>query len=332
MTAAGSGRRGDPAATVPEAEFRSYYGQPIIKAPTWKTPDVPLYLLFGGTAGATAVMAVLAEATGRQRLARAGAVAAAATAASGTIALIHDLGRPARFLYMLRVARPTSPLSMGSWLLAAFGTLSGVAGTTAVTGWFPRLGRAAGWAAGLLGPAMMTYPAVLFADTAVPAWHEAYRELPFLFAGSALASGAGVGLLAAPTGESAPARRLAVAGAALEFAAERRLEGRLGALAEPYRQGAAGRWLRAGRALSVAGALGALAGRRSRVAAAVSGAALLAGAFCVRFGVFEAGRASARDPRYTVVPQRARLAARNGDGKLGEAKLGGAKFGGAKEE
>ena len=41
--------------------------------------------------------------------------------------------------------------------------------------------------------------------------------------------------------------------------------------------------------------------------AAVSGAALLAGSVCTRFGVFEAGQASAKDPKYTVVPQRERL-------------------------
>ena len=35
----------------------------------------------------------------------------------GTAALIADLGRPSRFFNMLRVFRPTSPMSMGSWLL-----------------------------------------------------------------------------------------------------------------------------------------------------------------------------------------------------------------------
>ena len=41
---------------VPEAEFRSYYGRQILKTPTWKTPDVPLYLFLGGMAGCSAVL------------------------------------------------------------------------------------------------------------------------------------------------------------------------------------------------------------------------------------------------------------------------------------
>ena len=36
---------------MPEAEFTSYYGRPILKAPVWKQPDVPLYLFLGGLAG-----------------------------------------------------------------------------------------------------------------------------------------------------------------------------------------------------------------------------------------------------------------------------------------
>lgn len=293
---------------VPRAEFQSYYGKPVIKAPTWKSPDVPVYLFLGGLAGACSVMAAVAGAAGQPRLARAGSIAAGIGAAGGTVALVHDLGRPARFLNMLRVFRPTSPLSMGSWLLASFGTLSGAAAASTVTGVAPRLGRLAGAGAALLGPPMMTYTAVLVADTAVPAWHEAYRELPFLFAGSALASGAGVGLLAAPPRQAGPARGMAVTGVALELAAERRLSSRLGMLAEPYHQGRAGRWMKLGRALTLAGTVASLAGRRSRWVSALSGAALLAGSLSTRFGVFEAGKASAADPKYTVVPQRARLA------------------------
>jgi hypothetical protein len=101
---------------------------------------------------------------------------------------------------MLRVIKPTSPLSVGSWILSPFSALAAVAAGSEVTGWFPRLGRLAGAGAGVLGPAMCTYTAVLLADTATPAWHEGYRELPILFAGSALTSGAGAALVAAPPG------------------------------------------------------------------------------------------------------------------------------------
>lgn len=156
---------------------------------------------------------------------------------------------------------------------------------------------------------MASYTAALIADTAVPAWHEGHRELPFLFVGSAASAGAGFGLLAAPLIENAPAQRLAVVGAVAELVAEQLLERRLGMVAETMRVGTAGRRLKAAKALTVAGALGAATvARRHRVAAALTGGALLAGSALTRFGIFAAGMASAQDPRYTVEPQRARLA------------------------
>lgn len=301
-------------AMVPEVEFRSYYGQPVIKPPAWKSPDVPAYFFLGGLAGATSAMAALAELTGRHRLARPGYLVAAAGAAAGTGALIHDLGRPERFLNMLRVVKPTSPLSIGSWLLAAFGTLAGAAAASELTGLLSGPARLAKAGAALLGPAIMTYPAVLVADTAVPAWHAAYRQLPFVFAGGSLLSAGGIGLLAAPPRQAGPARTLVLCGAALEFAGETAIGARLGLVGEPYRRGRAGWWMRAGRLLSAAGTASAFTGRRSRLVTVLSGAALLAGSLCTRFGVFEAGRASAKDPKYTVVPQRERLARRNSGG------------------
>jgi hypothetical protein len=189
-----------------------------------------------------------------------------------------------------------------------------------LTPWLPRRGplglarralpassRAAGLAAAVAAPALATYTAVLLADTAAPSWHEAYPELPFVFAGSALASAAGVGLLAVPPGDAGAARRLAVAGAAMELTAVHRIETCKGLLSEPYRLGRAGRLLRTARALTVAGVTGALLGRRNRLISALSGVALLAASVATRFGIFDAGVASAKDPKYTVVPQRERL-------------------------
>jgi Polysulphide reductase, NrfD len=295
---------------VPRAEFRSYYGRPILKEPTWLQPDVPLYLFLGGMAGSSASMAGLADLTSRPGLARVCYVAAAGGAAASVIALIHDLGRPTRFLNMLRVVKVTSPLSVGSWILSPFSGVSAAAAASRLTGWFPTLGRLAGGVSAVLGPAMCTYTAVLLADTAVPAWHEAYPELPFLFAGSAMASGGGMALLAAPHHEQGPARRMAVAGVGLELAAGHRVEHGHGIACEPYRTGRAGTLLKVARALNVAGAGLALLGRRSRVASALAGGALLAASACTRFGVFNAGMESARDPKYVVIPQRERLAAR----------------------
>jgi hypothetical protein len=311
-------RRGGDRVMVPEAEFRSYYGRPIVREPTWKY-DIPAYLFTGGLAAGSALLGVGGDATGRPALRRVGRLAAVGALGASAYFLVNDLGRPQRFHHMLRVAKPTSPMSMGTWILTGFGTAAGVAAAGELAGYLPRrgvlgvasrvlppAGRLGGIAAAGLAPALATYTAVLLADTALPSWHEAYPQLPFVFAGSALASGAGIGLIAAPTAQAGPARRMAMAGALLELAGAHRVETRLGLLSEPYRTGRAGRLLRTGRALTAAGVAGALLGRRSRVLSALSGAALLAASVATRFGIFAAGVASARDPKYTVVPQRAR--------------------------
>jgi hypothetical protein len=112
----------------------------------------------------------------------------------------------------------------------------------------------------------------------------------------------------APVGQATPARRMALGGAALALVMEQRMERSMGLSAETLHAGKAQRLFNASRALSIGGALGTIAlGRRNRAAAAACGAALFVGSACMRFAVFEAGQASARDPRYTVVPQRERL-------------------------
>ncbi|MFE5533052.1 NrfD/PsrC family molybdoenzyme membrane anchor subunit [Embleya sp. NPDC056538] len=302
---------------VPKVETTSYYGRPIIKAPVWAATDIAGYVFLGGLAGVSSLLAAGAEATGRPALARTGKVAALGGISLSVVALVHDLGRPGRFVNMLRVFKPTSPMNMGSWLLAAYGPPAGVAATTDVSGRLPGLGRAATTVAALLGPAVATYTAVLFADTAVPAWHEGHRELPFLFAGSAAGAASGLALLTVSPHEAAPARRIAIGGALLDLLAARRMRAGMGIVAETYRAGRAGRLTRAAEALTVTGAVaaalsGVIRGRPTtrRVTAAVAGTALLAGSVCTRFGVFAAGMASAQDPKYTVIPQHERRAAR----------------------
>ena len=180
-----------------------------------------------------------------------------------------------------------------------------------LTGRLPRLGRLAGIGAAVLGPPLATYTAALVANTAVPAWHEAHRELPFVFGGSGMVAAGGLGMLLAPHAESGPAVRMAVAGASVETAALRLMHRRLGMLlAEPYHQGRSGRLMRVAERLTIAGVALSVPGLRSPAARRLAGASFLAGSVATRFGVFEAGLASARDPKYTVVPQRERLAAR----------------------
>ncbi|MCK7622518.1 polysulfide reductase NrfD [Streptomyces sp. RS10V-4] len=311
MTAREGRRGGGERPVVPRAGFTSYYGRPVLNAPTWEARDIAGYLFLGGLAGSSSLLAAGAHRTGRPRLGRAAKAGACGGAALSLAALVHDLGRPARFLHMLRVLKPTSPMNLGSWLLAGYAPLAAGAALSDLSGRYRRAGAAATAGAAALGPAVTTYTAVLLSDTAVPSWHAAYRQLPFAFAGSGATAAAGLGLLAAPVREAGPARRLALFGAALETAATSLLERRTGLAAEPYRTGRARPLMRAARALTAGGALLAAGpGRRSRGAAAVAGAALLTGSAALRFGVFHAGVASAEDPRYTVVPQRERLRAR----------------------
>jgi formate-dependent nitrite reductase membrane component NrfD len=300
-------RRGEQA-NVPDAQFTSYYGKPVINAPVWKAPDIAGYLFLGGLAGASSVVAAGAHATARPTLARASKLGAFAAISGGAVALVHDLGKPARFVNMLRTFKPTSPMSVGSWLLAAYGPMAAAAAGSAATGRLPAVGAGATAGAGMLGPLVAAYTAALISDTAVPAWHEAHREMPYLFVASAASAAGGLGMVAAPLSESAPARYTGLLGAAAEIAALRRAEHRLGPLAEPYRTGNGGRLVRAAEQVSAASiALGLVAGGRNRAAAVASGTALLAGSALMRFGIFAAGIDSANDPRYTVEPQRARL-------------------------
>ena len=296
---------------VPKAEFKSYYGRPIIKEPVWEVPDVPGYLFFGGLAGASSVLAAGAQLTGRHGLARVSKLAALGGIGLSAMFLIHDLGRPARFHHMLRVFKLSSPMSVGSWILSAYGPMAGAAAVSDLTGILPPAGAAATTAAAALGPAVATYTAVLLCDTAVPAWHQAHQEMPYVFVGSAASAAGGLGLLAAPPGEQEPARRLAIIGSVAELAARQLLERRLGDQAEPYHQGKSGRLLKAAELLTATGAAGAALTRRTRIGSALSGLTLLAASALTRYGIFEAGMASARDPKYTVVPQRERQSAQS---------------------
>ena len=288
----------------------SYYGKPIINPPVWEELDIAGYLFAGGLAGASSLLAAGGELSHRPRLARRCKLCASAAIGASLGALIHDLGRPARFINMMRVFKPTSPMSVGTWILAVYAPLNFAGSASELTGMAPRAGRIAGLSAGLLGPAVASYTAALICDTAVPAWHEAYREMPFVFVGSAASAGAGFALMAAPMDEAGPAQRLALIGALTEYISVRLLEKRLGMIAGAVQEGTAGTRLKIAKGLTAAGVIGAgTVARRSRVGAALTGASLLAGSGFARFGLFAGGMASAQDPKYTVEPQRARLRA-----------------------
>jgi formate-dependent nitrite reductase membrane component NrfD len=311
-TRTGRGRRGGgEKEMVPEADFRSYYGRPVVKETVWG-PEIPSYLFLGGLAGASSTLAAGAHLTGHAELACAAKAGAAGAISLSMVALVHDLGRPSRFINMLRVLKVTSPMSVGTWIVSGYAPMALAAAASAMTRKLPKTGLAATLTAAALGPAVASYTAVLLGDTAAPAWHQAHRELPFVFVGSAATAAGGLGILAVRPAQAGQAARLAVLGATVEIVAKRLMMRRLGAEAEPYRQGRAGKLMRAAETLIAAGLAGTvlsgtvLAGR-SRVIAPLAGTALMVASALTRFGIFEAGRASARDPKYTVGPQRERL-------------------------
>ncbi|RKT55762.1 NrfD/PsrC family molybdoenzyme membrane anchor subunit [Saccharothrix australiensis] len=297
----------------PAPRFRSYYDRPVLQRPAWRWP-VPAYLFAGGLSAGSTLLAVGADLTGRPALRRAGRLGALASLGAGTVFLVADLGRPERFLHMLRVAKPTSPMSVGTWFLVAYGPGVGAAAAAEVLPARWRAGRLLRWLArpaglssAVFAPAVASYTAVLLSQTAVPAWHEAHPDLPFVFTGSAAASAGGLGMVCAPVSQAGPARVFAVAGAVAELVSSRVLESRLGLVREAYATGRAGRLRRWAELLTAGGAVGAALAGRSRCAAVLSGLALLAGSGLQRFGVFEAGVASTEDPKYVVVPQRERV-------------------------
>jgi hypothetical protein len=286
----------------------SYYGRPIVKEPVWK-PEIPTYFFAGGLAGASASLTLAARLAGNDTLARRALWVNAAAITVSPLLLIKDLGRPLRFLNMLRVFKVRSPMSVGTWIVSASGTASGIGAACELLGVLPRVKAVAEGASGLLGPFLATYTGALVADSVVPAWHGARRELPFVFAGGSCASAGGVVAALTPVAAAGPARRLGIAGAVLEVASTKAMEDGLGELVgKPYREGSAGRMAKAAKATTAAGALlMAVAGRR-RVGAIVAGSLLAAGAACERFAVYHAGKQSAADPLATSIPQRSRNA------------------------
>ena len=285
----------------------SYYGRPILKEPVWK-PQIPFYLFTGGLAGASGVLSLAARIAGDQRLARTSLYVGLAGEMVSPALLVTDLGRPERFLNMLRVFKVTSPMSVGSWILFSSGGATTTAAVCEKLARLPRVKRAAEVVSGLSGAPLAVYTATLLSDTAVPVWHEARRELPFVFAAGSAASAGAAATLLLPPEAARSSRRLAVAGAlageCMTFAMQRRL----GFLAEPYRQAEAGAYKRLATVATLAGAsLLARRGGRNRSSAVTGSTLILGGELALRWSIFKAGLQSARDPDYTVRLQRRRL-------------------------
>ncbi|HJP66423.1 MAG TPA: NrfD/PsrC family molybdoenzyme membrane anchor subunit, partial [Actinomycetota bacterium] len=284
---------------------------------------VPAYFYCGGAAGAAAVLGAAAQLSDRKGLHRLIARArwvAAAGGAVGTALLIADLGRPARFLNMLRVFRPTSPMNLGSWILSSMApAAAGSALFASPGGLTGAVGDAAGLAAGVAGVPLAGYTAVLVSNTAVPVWQQTRRTLPPLFVSSAVSAGASLLQLMDLTDREAEiVRRFAIAGAVGDLISEQLVErdaGRVERVGRPLHEGRSGMLMKASKVCTAAGLVLTLFSRRSRAIRMAAGVLGSLGALAVKFGISEAGTASAADPRATFHQQRSGLGGQEATGR-----------------
>ena len=291
-------------------EMQSYYGRPILKEPVWQ-PEIPTYFFTGGIAGGCSLLHGFARLTGQQRLARTALYVGTAAELVSPALLVSDLGRPERFLNMFRVFKVTSPMSVGSWILGVSGGATATAALLEALGKLKAVKATAEVVSFLTGPPLVTYTGTLLAQTSIPVWHEARHELPLLFGASAAGSAGAATTMFLPPEEAGPARRFAVGGAVSALTLMEVMHRRLGFVGEVYEKDASGTLARVSKVCTSAGAgLLALRGRRSRAAAITGSALILGGELAMRWSVFRAGFQSARDPRYTVIPQRERKAER----------------------
>jgi formate-dependent nitrite reductase membrane component NrfD len=255
----------------------SYYDQPQLKRPVWKW-YIPAYFVLGGVAGASSTLGLVFTPL-RRRCARLSLVCVSA----GTACLVADLGRPSRLVNMLRVFRPSSPMSMGSWLLSVYGPAAGLSAV---------LGSSVGaGVAGVAGVPLAGYTGVLVASTAVPAWQDASASMPLLFTASGVAGAASLLRLARCNDEEAAVlRRYGIAGMAGELAAAAAVEHEVRD-PTPYR--ATPLW-RLSHLLTTIGLLLSLPRRRNRRRELIAALAGAAGSATVKFAVAEAGQLSTR--------------------------------------
>jgi len=276
----------------PMTPQRGYYGLPLLKEPVW-TWEVPAYFFVGGTAGAAAVVGAAAQLTGTDRrlVSDARWIAAAGAALSAPL-LVGDLGRPERFLNMLRVFKVQSPMSVGAWTLAAFSTFAAAAVFAEEiqkrTDLPVRIiSDAAAMLAAATGLVMSTYTGVLIGATTIPVWSKSVSLLPILFGISSLASAVSMIQLVGHDEEALNVLGFAAAACETLLASRAQPDRTITSKAAAFFSGPLPLLMR------TAG----FGSKRFRLAAAASN---LLGSLMTRIAWIEAGKKSASDSRYAA--------------------------------
>jgi hypothetical protein len=306
--AARTGRVQAPGLTPAAA---SYHNLPLLKPPTW-TWQVPLYLFAGGVAGTSALIALVAHVAANAGVLRAALWIAFAGALVSPPLLIADLGKPARFLNMLRVFKLRSVMSVGAWTLSAFSSSIGLAVVChelilAGFAYGPLLGLEwlAEIVAAVTGLILASYTSVLLGVTAIPVWSENRRLIPVVFLSGGLGSASAMLEL---LGFLLPATQLiGVVASTVETIVAVVIELRGRYVDRPLREGAAGWLVRAGGVFAgpIPLLLRVFAGH-SPAARYVAAVCFIAGALTSRFAWVSAGRVSSRDPQAVFQIQRAK--------------------------
>ncbi len=289
---------------------------PFIHPPVW-TWEVPLYFWFGGAASGAAFAALAADLAGDEVSARVARKVALGAVLPAPVLLIGDLGRPGRFLNMLRIFKPRSPMNLGAWCLVAFSTAGAGAVAADLLG-SQRTARSLGAAEALFGSYLGSYTGVLLATTAVPLWARSRVFLGPIFVATATATGAAATRLtlgAVGQAEDHPTHvalaRLEAGAIFAELALSTVNERRLGRTGEVLAHGTPGLLFRTAKTLVGVGLVLPLVarGRTGRLAQNAASVLYLAGGLAFRFAWVQAGKASARDDEAVALMARGRVTA-----------------------
>lgn len=301
---------------------QSYHGQPALKYPQWDS-KVSGYIAIAGAAGAAQALAWtggLLDPRGFRCARRNARWMGLAASAAGSGLLIADLKTPRRFFNMVRILRPTSPMSFGTYILGAFVAATTISLLADLPGLRRRpplraLADVADAGAAVTGAGAATYTAALLSATSNPQWAAAPRALAAQFAASSVAAGAA----ALALGERAGGRRQAAekfeavatvatlvqAGASLLSDARHRQTGT--SEADASREADRRTKLLLATAVPIAALLvGRAAGERGGAVAALGSASMLVGSWLLREETLNAGRRAAHRPEaaFSLAQQR----------------------------